>query len=162
MTVTDARMTRYFMTIPEAVQLIIRAGSLGDGGEVFVLEMGDPVRIVDLARDMIRLSGLEPETDIAIEVVGRAGRREAPRGAVQPLRAPPGDAGEKILVAEREPLEPAWVESTFDQINLLVLEGDAAALAAKVAELSTARRLPPPDLSDVARPRLPLAGSCWP
>ena len=87
-TVTDARMTRYFMTIPEAVQLIIRAGSLSEGsGEVFVLEMGEPVKIVDLAETMIRLSGLEPERDIAIEIVGARPGREAPRGPVQPLRA---------------------------------------------------------------------------
>ncbi|HET9125785.1 MAG TPA: nucleoside-diphosphate sugar epimerase/dehydratase, partial [Solirubrobacteraceae bacterium] len=66
-TVTDARMTRYFMTIPEAVQLIIRAGSLGQSsGEVYVLEMGQPVSILELAHQMIRLSGLEPERDIAI------------------------------------------------------------------------------------------------
>src|SRR5207302_3100254 len=69
-TVTDPAMTRYFMTIPEAVQLIIRSGALR-GGEVSVLEMGDPVRIVDLARNMIRLAGLEPESDVAIEMVGR-------------------------------------------------------------------------------------------
>ena len=70
-TVTDPRMRRYFMTIPEAVQLIIRAGSLREGsGQVFVLEMGEPVRIVELAETMIRLSGLEPERDIAIEIVG--------------------------------------------------------------------------------------------
>ena len=71
MTVTDSRMKRYFMTIPEAVQLIIRAGSLSErSGEVFVLEMGEPVGILDLARTMIHLSGLEPERDIAIEIVG--------------------------------------------------------------------------------------------
>ena len=70
-TVTDEKMTRYFMTIPEAVQLIIRSGELSTGGEVFVLEMGDPVKIVDLARNMIRLAGLEPEVDIGIEIVGR-------------------------------------------------------------------------------------------
>ena len=72
-TVTDPRMSRYFMTIPEAVQLIIRSGSLSDGrstGEVFVLEMGEPIKIIDLAETMIRLSGLEPERDIAIEIVG--------------------------------------------------------------------------------------------
>ena len=59
-TVTDERMTRYFMTIPEAVQLVIRAGSLGEGGELFVLQMGEPVSIMQLARDMIELSGLAP------------------------------------------------------------------------------------------------------
>src|ERR1700733_6491699 len=71
-TVTDSRMTRFFMTIPEAVQLIIRAGSLRDeaSGEVFVLEMGEPVSIIELAKTMIRLSGLEPERDIAIDIVG--------------------------------------------------------------------------------------------
>src|ERR671930_574272 len=66
-TVTDEKMTRYFMTIPEAVQLIIRSGDLAVGGEVFVLEMGDPVRIMDLARNMIRLTRYEPDVDIAIE-----------------------------------------------------------------------------------------------
>ena len=70
-TVTDARMTRYFMTVPEAVQLIIRAGSLGESsGDIYVLEMGDPIRIIELAETMIRLSGLEPERDIAIEIIG--------------------------------------------------------------------------------------------
>ena len=94
-TVTDARMQRYFMTIPEAVQLIIRSGSLSErSGEVFVLEMGEPVLIVDLAKAMIRLSGLRARTsDIAIEVVGAAAGREAARGAVQPVRAAPADAG---------------------------------------------------------------------
>ena len=91
-TVTDPEMTRYFMTIPEAVQLVIRAGDLGGAsGEVFVLEMGEPVKIVDLARNMIRLAGYEPEVDIAIEYVGRTAGREAPRGALQPRRAAAAD-----------------------------------------------------------------------
>ena len=63
-TVTRPEMTRYFMTIPEAAQLIVQAGGVGHGGDVFVLDMGDPVRILDLAHDMIRLSGHEPERDI--------------------------------------------------------------------------------------------------
>ena len=63
-------MTRFFMTIPEAAQLSCRPAASAQGGEIFVLDMGEPVKIIDLARDMIRLSGLEPDRDIAIEIVG--------------------------------------------------------------------------------------------
>ena len=69
-TVTHAEMTRFFMTIPEAVQLVIAATGIAEGGDIFVLDMGEPVRIIDLARRMIELSGHEPGRDIAIEVVG--------------------------------------------------------------------------------------------
>ncbi len=69
-TVTHQDMRRYFMTIPEAVQLVLQAGAQGRGGELFMLDMGDPVRIVDLARDMIRLSGLEEGGDIDIQFTG--------------------------------------------------------------------------------------------
>lgn len=69
-TVTDPEIIRYFMTISEAVQLVIQAGAMGQGGEIFVLDMGEPVRIVDLARDLIKLSGFEPDVDIKIEYTG--------------------------------------------------------------------------------------------
>ncbi|MCW9706780.1 polysaccharide biosynthesis protein [Fodinibius salsisoli] len=69
-TVTDPRMKRYFMTIPEAVLLVMQAGSMGNGGEVFVLDMGEPVKILDMAKDLIRLHNLEPGKDIHIQITG--------------------------------------------------------------------------------------------
>jgi FlaA1/EpsC-like NDP-sugar epimerase len=69
-TVTHAEITRYFMLIPEAAQLVIQAGAMGRGGEVFVLDMGEPVRILDLAHDMIRLSGMRVGDDIEVQIVG--------------------------------------------------------------------------------------------
>jgi FlaA1/EpsC-like NDP-sugar epimerase len=148
LTVTDERMTRYFMTIPEAVQLIIRAGGLSNaagapaaaraagGGEIYVLEMGEPVRILELARTMIELSGLDPDRDIAIEIVGRRPGEKLHEELFNPYERPQPTPAEKILRAEREPRVPQVVDDMFDQIGLLVLEGDAAGLAAKVSELS--------------------------
>jgi len=157
-TVTDERMTRYFMTIPEAVQLIIRSGSLAlerrrapslngrpEGperrrlparAEVFVLDMGEPVRVLDLARAMIELSGLDPDHDIEIEIVGRRPGEKLHEELFNSYECSRETSAEKILLAEREPLGAEAVESMFDEIGLLVLEGDAAGLAAKVSELS--------------------------
>ncbi|MCD6725716.1 MAG: polysaccharide biosynthesis protein [Solirubrobacteraceae bacterium] len=134
-TVTDERMTRYFMTIPEAVQLIIRSGSLGDGGEIFVLEMGDPVSIMQLARDMIELSGLRPDEDIAIDVIGRRPGEKLHEELFNPHERPQPTPAEKIRHARREPRDPEAVATWFDGIDRLVHDGDVAGLAAKVAGL---------------------------
>ena len=69
-TVTHEEVIRYFMTIPEACQLVLQAGSMAEGGEIFILDMGEPVKIIDLAKDLIRLSGFEPNVDIPIEITG--------------------------------------------------------------------------------------------
>jgi FlaA1/EpsC-like NDP-sugar epimerase len=160
-TVTDERMTRYFMTIPEAVQLIIRSGALAHerrapappngsaqsaadaraathalGAEVFVLDMGEPVRVLDLARAMIELSGMDPDRDIEIEIVGRRPGEKLHEELFNGYERERETSAEKILLAERGPLGAAAVESMFAEIGLLVLEGDAAGLAAKVSELS--------------------------
>jgi FlaA1/EpsC-like NDP-sugar epimerase len=138
-TVTDEAMTRFFMTIPEAVQLVIQAGSLALGGEMYVLEMGEPVRILDLAEDMIRFSGLEPGRDIAIEVVGRRPGEKLHEDLFNPYERPDATAAPKILRALRPAMEPAWVEDTFERIERLVADGDASALAGTVSELAAAR-----------------------
>src|SRR3954464_15349241 len=150
-TVTHRDMTRYFMTIPEAVQLVIRAGSLATGGEIFVLEMGVPVRIVDLARDMIRLSGLEPDRDIAIEIIGPRAGEKLHEELFNPYEHPQPTPAQKILRAAHAAVDPEWERETFDQVNWLVLDGDAAALAAKVSELAAVRLAPPrPDTEPAA------------
>jgi FlaA1/EpsC-like NDP-sugar epimerase len=91
-TITHPEMTRYFMTIPEAARLVIEAGAMANGGEIFVLDMGKPVKIADLAKDMIRLAGLKAETDIRIEYVG--------------LR--PGEKLYEELVMSNENTEPTY------------------------------------------------------
>ena len=139
-TVTDPRMTRYFMTVPEAVQLIIRAGSLSlASGTVLVLEMGEPVKILDLAETMIRLSGFEPERDIAIEVVGARAGEKLSEELFNPYERPQPTPAQKIVRAERESLDPAWVERILDEINLLVLDDRAGPLAQRVCDLARAR-----------------------
>jgi FlaA1/EpsC-like NDP-sugar epimerase len=140
-TLTDPKMTRYFMTIPEAVQLIIRSGELATRGEVFVLEMGDPVKIAELAANMIRLAGLEPDVDIAIETIGRRPGEKIHEELFNPGERPQPTPAEKIVCAVQPPLEPQWVEHAFARIEELVYAGDAAALAGAVAELSTERAL---------------------
>ena len=155
-TVTDAKMSRYFMTIPEAVQLIIRSADLlpvassdpppedsrtAPQARTYVLEMGDPVKIVDLARNMIRLSGKEPDVDISIEIVGRRPGEKIHEELFEPAERPQPTPAEKILAAVRPRLDPEWVEGAFARIEELVYNGDASALAGAVAELSAERAL---------------------
>jgi len=100
-TVTHPQVTRFFMTIPEACQLILQAGAMGTGGEIFILDMGTPIKIDDMARDLIRLSGLEPEVDIKIEYIG--------------LR--PGEKMYEELITEGENIVPTRHE------KIMVLKG---------------------------------------
>jgi FlaA1/EpsC-like NDP-sugar epimerase len=140
-TVTDPAMTRYFMTIPEAVQLIIRSGALGSGGEVYVLEMGEPVKIVELAQNMIRLSGHEPGVDITIEIVGRRPGEKLHEELFNPDERPVPTPAEKIVAASREPLSAEWVEEAFARVEELVYHGKPDELAKTVAALARERGL---------------------
>jgi FlaA1/EpsC-like NDP-sugar epimerase len=136
-TVTHPEMTRYFMTIPEAVQLVIRAGDIGAGkGEVFVLDMGEPVKIVDLAHNMIRLAGYEPETDIAIEFTQPRPGEKLHEVLFSEYENPQPTAAKRINRAVRTtPLDPNWVDSTLGALEALVLAGDEANLAERVVDL---------------------------
>jgi FlaA1/EpsC-like NDP-sugar epimerase len=117
-TVTDARMTRYFMSIEEAVQLVLQAAALARGGELFVLDMGEPVRILDLAERMIRLAGLRVGADIEVQVVG----------------VRPGEKLEEELVAADEPTDPTSHPSIARISPALP---DPAAVRATVLRLQT-------------------------
>jgi FlaA1/EpsC-like NDP-sugar epimerase len=139
-TVTHPEMTRYFMTIPEAVQLVIRAGDIGAGkGEVFVLDMGEPVKIIDLAHNMIRLAGYEPEQDIAVEFTQpRPGEKLHEELFGSEEKVQPTAAKRINRAVRRQPLDAEWVESTLNSLEHLVLAGDEANLAERVVDLITA------------------------
>jgi FlaA1/EpsC-like NDP-sugar epimerase len=141
-TVTHPEMTRYFMTIPEATQLVIQAGDLGGvSGEVFVLEMGDPVRIVDLARKMIQLAGYEPDIDVAIEfTVPRPGEKIHEELFNPDERAKPTTADRIVRAVRARPHDPDWVERTVRHLEALVASGDEAGLAGRVVEVITEHR----------------------
>ena len=127
-----------------------------------MLEMGEPVAIIDLAETMIRLSGLEPERDIAIEIVGARPGEKLHEELFNPYERLQPTPAQKILRAARERLDPESVEQIFGEINLLVLEGDAAALAQHVSKLSNSR-LSARDAATAASPASPrrLARATW-
>ena len=115
-TVTHPEITRFFMSIPEAAQLVLQAGTMGRGGEIFVLDMGEPVRIVDLARDMIRLSGLD-ENDVKIVFTGlRPGEKlfEEVLAAGEHTLATPHP---KLRIARAREVEPAWLEHVLQWLS---------------------------------------------
>ena len=134
-TVTDAEMTRFFMTIPEAVALVIQAGAIGGRGRILVLDMGEPIRIVDLARNMIRLSGKEPERDIADHLHRRPARREDPRGAVRQGRDLEADDASEDRRARRLRGRAGWLDGKLDELERLVETGDTLELVGRLAAI---------------------------
>jgi FlaA1/EpsC-like NDP-sugar epimerase len=140
-TVTDPQMTRYFMTIHEAAQLIVQAGGVGRGGDVFVLDMGDPVRIIDLANDMIRLSGLEPERDIPVVFTGIRPGEKLHEGLFEDSEEVERTHHDKLMRARRSPISPEWLEVELDTVERLANEGDEPAALERVrAMIANPRR----------------------
>jgi FlaA1/EpsC-like NDP-sugar epimerase len=131
-TVTHAEMTRYFMTIPEAVQLVIQAGAIGGRGQVYVLDMGEPVRIVDLADTMIRLSGKEPGRDIGIEFVGARPGEKLHEELWSTKETVVASDYEAILLVTRPPIDVAWLEAELDELERLVEAGETLELVGRL------------------------------
>ena len=123
-TVTHPEMTRYFMTIPEAVQLVVQAGAIGGRGQVYVLDMGEPVRIVDLAEKMIRLSGKEPGRDIAIEFIGPEPGEKLHEVLVGEGEIVSPTLARRRSAAARPPVDAAWLDAELRELERLVDEGD--------------------------------------
>ncbi|MGH9034113.1 MAG: polysaccharide biosynthesis protein, partial [Acidimicrobiia bacterium] len=134
-TVTHPDMERYFMTIPESVQLIIQAGALGESSDIFVLDMGPPVKVVDLARNMVRLSGKEPERDIPIEFIGvRPGEKLHEELWGDGEEAVP-TAHAKILRCASRPVDPVWLEDELAELERLVDVGETVEVVARLTEM---------------------------
>lgn len=134
-TVTHPDVTRYFMTIPEASQLILQAGAMGNGGEIFLLDMGVPIKIDDMARDLIRLSGFEPDEDIMLDYIGlRPGEKlyeeliTKGEGIVQTKH-------EKIMVLKGTESDRILLNGKINELIQLVKDQDERRIKAKLQEI---------------------------
>jgi FlaA1/EpsC-like NDP-sugar epimerase len=164
-TVTHPEMTRYFMTIPEAVSLVVQAGSIGGRGQVFVLDMGEPVKILELAQNMIRLSGKEPRLpaeeatsprDVRIAFVGSKPGEKIHEELWSEQESIGATAHPKILRLSRLPVDPDWLTERLTELERLAGEGDTLEVVGKLgAMVREPKRVEPPNLSDTGSYVLP-------
>jgi len=134
-TVTHPEVTRYFMTIPEACQLILQAGSMGEGGEIFILDMGTPIKIADMAQDLIRLSGFEPNVDIKIEYIGLRPGEKLYEELITEGEGILSTSHEKILVLKGRECNMDLLNSGIDELARLAYEQNAVKIREKLQEM---------------------------
>ncbi len=143
-TITHQDMTRFFMTIPEAVQLIVKAGAIGERGEVFILEMGEPVSILELAKDMIRLHGLVPGKDIEIRFTGiRPGEKIHEELSYEDEGLVPSGHDKILCAANVACLDYGSLKDQLDHLRTLCESGDDQAVRASLLEIAWGRTFPP-------------------
>jgi FlaA1/EpsC-like NDP-sugar epimerase len=157
-TVTHPEMTRYFMTIPEAVSLVVQAGAIGGRGQVFVLDMGEPVRIIDLAQNMIRLSGKEPRLpndtemtarDVKISFIGSKPGEKIHEELWSEDESVGATTHPKIMRLSRPPVDPDWLAEQLVDLERLADEGDTLGVVGKLRNVvSEPQRVELPNLSD--------------
>jgi FlaA1/EpsC-like NDP-sugar epimerase len=152
-TVTHPDMQRYFMTIPEAVHLVLQAAAMGHGGEVYVLRMGEQVKILQLADDLIRLSGLDPEKDIEIVFTGiRPGEKLSEELWDQWAQFEPTSHDDIVQLVDEDLLSGQTLRATVNELAFLADEGEADAIIRVLDETipgAAVRSVPPPDLTAV-------------
>lgn len=124
-TITDKRIIRYFMLIPEAAQLVLEAGAIARSGQIFVLDMGEPVKILDLAENLIRLSGLEPYKDIEIEEIGLRPGEKLYEELLVDTEKLIRTANQKIFVEQEEAVSAEWVLNGLERLDYAVTSGDS-------------------------------------
>ncbi|MFH1563838.1 MAG: nucleoside-diphosphate sugar epimerase/dehydratase [Nitrospirota bacterium] len=135
LTVTHPEATRYFMTTPEAVSLVIQAGAMGKGGEVFVLDMGEPVKIIDLAKDLIMLSGLEPDKDIEIKFIGLRPGEKLHEELLTKEETTSATYHKQIFIAKPDMIDPNILEGKINNLVSLSEKGNREEIIQKLKEL---------------------------
>jgi FlaA1/EpsC-like NDP-sugar epimerase len=152
-TITHPEMKRFFMTIPEAVHLVLQSTSMGQGGDLFVLKMGEQIRIVDLAEDLIRLSGLEPGKDVQIKFTGiRPGEKLSEALWDEDLDYSDTHHPDIVRVETNGILMAGALQATIDELIRLAAEGDGKAILGLLSERVPGSMLgqsPPPDLTTI-------------
>ena len=143
-TITHPEMTRFFMTIPEAAQLILQAGSLGSQGDIFILDMGEPVRIMDIATDLVRLNGLEPGRDIEIKLIGiRQGEKMHEELSWSGEDVADAGVPKVMRVTTHHHIGWKWLKPQIDELERIARSNDSEKSRAMLLDLAWGNTMPP-------------------
>lgn len=134
-TVTHPEVERYFMTITEAAQLVIQSGAMGKGGEVFILDMGEPVKVTDLAKEMIKLSGYKPGEDIAIKFIGLRPGEKLKEELLTKSEGVTATNHEKIFVAKPEKIDVQWLSNRIERLGQMAAGFDNEKIRREIKEI---------------------------